>query len=293
MPQFIILSAAARRLLLSSLALASLALALGACNQTATSMTKPATPALTIIANDTTLQMPKSIPAGLTLAVLQNHGKQPHQAQFALLNADVTADQVETTILQKGLIAALSLFSLSGGPGTVAPGKSQSVLLNLVAGNYVVLSLVPDTQGRLQADGDLIAPLSVVTRRGQPHPATPQTDTTILLQDKTISLPLGLDRPGPLTLKVINAGQQAHELAFVKVTAGETLHDALLSLEGKRGGPPPYTSAGGMAGLTPGGSGWLMLSLTPGKYLAFSPFPDLISGLPQTDLDLWSAFTVQ
>lgn len=285
-------SAAARRLLLSSLALASLMLALSACNQT-TTPAQPAVPAVTIIANDTALKMPKSIPAGLTLAVLQNHGKQPHQAQFALLNAGVTAAQIEATIQQKSLIAALSLFSLSGGAGTVAPGKSQSVLLNLVEGNYVALSLAPDAQGHLQADGDLIAPFRVVTRRGQPRPAQPQTSATILLQDNAIGLPLELDRPGLLTLKVTNTGQQAHELAFLKVAAGATLHDALLSLEGKRGGPPPYTSAGGIAGLTPGGSGWLMLHLAPGKYLAFSPFPDLISGLPQTDLGLWQAFTVR
>jgi len=237
--------------------------------------------------------MPESIPAGLTLAVLRNQGTLPHQAQFALLNTGVTADQVAATLQQKGLIAALGLVSLAGGAGSTAPGKSQSFLLKLVAGNYIVLSLAPDAQGRLQADGTLFLSLTVVARRGKTHPAlSPPQARPALLQDNGISLPLGVHHPGPLTLSVTNTGQQAHELDFIKVAAGETLHDALLSLEGQRAGPPPYTYAGGIAGLTPGGSGWLMLSLTPGDYLAFSPFPDLISGLPQTDLGLWKAFTI-
>jgi len=59
-------------------------------------------------------------------------------------------------------------------------------------------------------------------------------------------------------------------------------------------GPPPFEDMGGMNGLSKGESGWAVLNLTPGNWVALCAIPDQSGSLkPHVDLGMIKAFTVQ
>ncbi len=138
------------------------------------------------------------------------------------LNDGITLQQFGAAMQSGGPEAALGLVTGYGGPGTVAPGGTQAVAVNLVAGNYIMLCFVSDEDGVPHVAKGMIAPFEVA-----PPPSTavpPAASATVTMRDFTFDIPALT--AGRQTLQVTNQGPQLHEMGLVKAGPGATLEPA-------------------------------------------------------------------
>ena len=74
--------------------------------------------------------------------ILTNSGAEPHHVQFLRLNDGVSFEQFQEA-LALGEGPALALVQQMGGVGAIAPTYTAQAVLNLTAGEYVILCFVP------------------------------------------------------------------------------------------------------------------------------------------------------
>lgn len=244
---------------------------------------------LTIVAKDFTYELPAQLQAGLTTITLKNEGAEPHHAQFARVNDDVTDEQIMAA-LQQGPDAALALVTLPGGPAVIPPGQSTEVTIDLTPGRYLVLCFVPSHDGVPHAAKGMISMTQVVANAARPA-ATPKADLTITLQDFSFTMPDQL-KAGPQVWQVVNQGPQPHEIALIKLADGKTMDDVMAWMHDPMG-PPPFEDAGGMQGLTAGSTGFFHVNLKPGVYVALCHIPDPTSGKAHEELGMVKPFVVE
>lgn len=247
-------------------------------------------PSVTFVARDFAFEAPQTLPGGLVSVTMDNQGKEPHQAQLARLHDGVTREQL-VDALGKDPEAVLPLVSLVGGPNIVEPGKSQTVVVQLPAGEYVAVCFVASDDGHSHIEKGMTSFFTV----GAPgeQPAEPEADALVTLRDFGIDVPAQVDA-GHVTWKVWNHGGQAHELTLFKMVEGKTAQEGLAYLhEAESSGPMPFTSAGGMVGLDPDKSGWVQLDLDPGEYVAACFVPDPSSHAPHFMLGMTTSFVVR
>lgn len=268
------------------LALLLVAAILSACASLAPAV-QPAQ--LTIVAKDFAYELPAQIDAGLTTITLKNEGAEPHHAQFARVNDDVSNEQIMAA-LQQGPDAALPLVTLPGGPAVIPPGQSTEVTIDLTPGRYIVLCLVPSHDGVPHAAKGMVSMAEVVERGGRAA-AAPQADLTVTLHDFSFDLPEQI-KAGQQVWKVVNQGPQPHEIALIKLADGKTMDDVMAWM-GDPMGPPPFADAGGMQGLSAGSTGYFHVDLTPGAYVALCHIPDPHTGKAHEELGMVKPFVVQ
>ncbi|MEI2688885.1 MAG: hypothetical protein V9H69_03920 [Anaerolineae bacterium] len=261
------------------------ALAVAAC-ASPTGAAKPAE--ITVVAKDFTYELPAQMPAGLTTITLKNEGAEPHHAQFARVNDDVSDEQIMAA-LQQGPDAALALVTLPGGPAVIPPGQSTQVTIDLTPGRYLVLCFVPGHDGVPHAAKGMISMTQVVDSTARPA-APPKSDLTITLQDFSFTMPDTL-KAGQQVWQVVNKGPQPHEIALIKLADGKTMDDVMAYMHDPVG-PPPFEDAGGMQGLTAGSTGYFHVDLKPGVYVALCHIPDPNTGMAHEELGMVSVFTV-
>lgn len=246
-------------------------------------------PEITIKDTDYSFEAPESIPAGLVRVKQTNAGQELHHVQFMRLNDGVNFEQF-IAALQKGPEQALPLVSLMGGPSFIAPGATSAVILNLTAGQYVLACFLPSPDGMPHLAKGMIKPIQVTAPTGA-RPAEPQVAGTMRLKDFAFDMPDTLPA-GQATFKVINDGPQPHEMALLRLADGKSPAD-VVQFFGQPNGPPPFTAVGGMQGLNPGQSAFLVSDLTPGRYMATCAIPDRTSGKPHSALGMVREFTVK
>lgn len=259
---------------------------LSACS----SLAPAAQPArLTLVAKDFAYDLPAELPAGLTTITLKNEGAEPHHAQFARVNDDVTDEQIMAA-LQQGPDAALPLVTLPGGPAVVPPGQSTEVTIDLTPGRYIVLCLVPSHDGVPHAAKGMISMTKVVDKGGRAATA-PKADLTVTLRDFSFDLPERI-KAGKQVWQVVNEGPQPHEIALIKLAPGKTMDDVAAFLHDPMGAPP-FEDAGGMQGLNAGSVGYFHVDLQPGAYVALCHIPDPASGKAHEELGMVQPFVVE
>jgi hypothetical protein len=238
-----------------------------------------------------------SLPGGLTRVQMKNTGKEDHQAQFMLLNAGVSLDQLGAAF-QKGPDAAFGLVSLAGGPGAAAPGGASEVILDLKEGQYMIACFIPSPTDHLPhlAKG-MLMPFKVTTAPAAAAPA-PAVNGAITLFDFNFTMPDTLPA-GRSMYTVTNTGAQFHEFAVNQLLPGKTADDFKAFFDAPPtappSGPPPSISAGGMQALTKGVPGTVVLDLKPGNYVAACNVPDQSkpNGDSHLHLGMMKAFTVK
>jgi uncharacterized cupredoxin-like copper-binding protein len=270
-------------------------LALGACGPAAPAAIVAKIPEITIHAVDFTYNAPTQIQSGLVSMTLVNDGKEAHQAQLARLNDGVTIDQLMAA-LQKGPENAFSLVTLAGGPNAIEPGQSQTVTVNLPAGNYVLLCFISGADNVPHLAKGMVAPLTVAaapsSAAGAPNTAAePQSSGAVTLQDFTIKVPDKV-QAGTQVWKVTNNGPQPHEFGLARMEDGKTAQDFMAFMQNPNG-PPPFSYGGGLDALAPGTTGWVNLDLKPGTYIALCVVPDPNTGKSHAELGMVTPFTVQ
>lgn len=281
---------------LSVLMLLSLASLVAACGESRTPTTsspttpKPSVPKVTIAAREFSFDMPFRIQTGLVDFTVVNVGAQDHQAQFDRLNEGVSLEQLKAAV-NHGRDAALSLITHQAGLAPIKPGQSQELILDLVAGHYVVLDLSTGADAVPNAAKGMLIPFLVTGPANEAEMSPPRADVEVTLEDFRFIVPATM-RSGPLTMQVTNQGAQAHQMVLLKLAPGKNAGDVLTYLQSPSGRPPGAV-AGGLAVLGVAKTAWLVVDLAVGKYVMVCTLLDPASGKSHAELGMLAAFTVQ
>jgi len=277
-------------------ALLMLAGILAACSGNSTGASTPATsrlpiPNVTLIAHDSSFALPRTLHAGLVDITMLNDGTQIQSAQFARLKPGVTLEQVQGKV-QHERAAAIPLLVPAGGMLAVQPGRSQEVMLELPAGQYVVLNFLLADETLPPKGRTLVTSFTVLG-----PPTTQQVRLTgaviqVTMRDFSFDTPDTLPS-GLLTYRVTNRGAQAHEMVFLRLAAGKSWRDVMAFLQTPKATTLPGTVVGGVSALSPGETAWVKLNLVPGTYIILCFLPDKSSGLLHVQLGMICSITVK
>lgn len=240
-------------------------------------------PRVVVQAEDFTFTVPDGITAGLTEIVLQNNGAEPHHAQLARLNDDVTLEQFQTA-LQQGPGAALPLVALAGGAMTAAPGAESSATVPLAEGQYVALCFIEGADQVPHLAKGMVQPFTVGPA-AEGEVASPEADATITMED--FGFQAGEIAAGEQTIEFTNGGAQPHETAIIAIPGEQSdAVDAWLAAPTEEPPLPPMTE-GGIQAMAPGMSGFSTVNFAAGSsYLLLCFVPDSGSGKPHFQLGM-------
>lgn len=258
---------------------------------------------LAITAVNYRFRLPASVPAGYTEVTLNNKGTEAHHAMFMRLHKGITVANFMDAAKNKDLGALFAISSSIGGPGSADGGHESSVILDLKAGHYVVICVVPDAAGMPHYKMGMLAPLTVTatSRMGK----APVADTTVDMVDFGYN---GLPKTIPAgrhVWKVVDTGKQLHEMVVHRLSPGVSYEQAkaMLMASPPPGSPaaaaapapttpPPFVDVTGVAPMSPGEANWAVFDFKPGRYFVACFIPDIHSGKPHFDLGMIMPFTV-
>ena len=246
-------------------------------------------PEITIDAADFSYTAPESINAGWVRVKLTNSGKEPHHVQFLRLNDEITFEGFQEA-LQKGPGAEMAISQLMGGVGAIAPNGSAQVVINLTAGEYVIICFVPSPSDHVPhlAKGMM---KSLTVQESSVTAAEPTAELTVTMKDFLFDFPETLPA-GSRIIKVVNNGPEAHEFNLLQLKEGKTLEDVNEYLA-EPNGPPPFIPVGGMNGLSVGKAGYMEFDFEPGTYVAICNIPSpQAEGHPHFTLGMIKQFSV-
>ena len=259
-----------------------------------TSPSESASPAaqLDVEAKDFSFVAPAQVAAGVTRVTVNNTGQEEHQAQIVRINDDKTFADLTAALQQPDPAAALALVTLSGGPTGVVPGATGSTTVNLEPGAHAFLCFVAGADGIPHLAKGMVLPVEVTGEAAEGE--APAGDGELTLQDFAF-VGLSSVTPGAHTIKVTNTGPQPHEATLVKLSEGVTaaaLAQMFASGEAPSG-PPPFTSAGGISGISAGSSAAMDIDVTAGEYAFICFIPDPGTGKSHAELGMVGGLTVQ
>jgi hypothetical protein len=171
-------------------------------------------------------------------------------------------------------------------------GESASTVLDLTAGEWVLWVEEP---GAPQAPV-----LVVVTGEAPADQPAPEADVTITGQEMSFTVD-GELVAGPQVIEFVNAGQQPHFIAMLKVPEGTTIDDflALAATFGDPAASPPaglsfedITTGFDTADQSSGVTTWIAADLESGTYILVCFVPDPESGAPHAMLGMIDVVTV-
>lgn len=248
---------------------------------------------------------PASFPTGYVSVSLENKSDADHHAMFMKMNPDVTPDHfIETAKSAPNPGVLMPLAVSVGGPGSVSPGQTTTVIMNLEEGPYVLICEVPGPDGTPHYKMGMITEVDAKAD-GTPVTTAPVAETTVDLVDFAFD---GL--PATITTdqhiwEVTNTGHQLHEMAVFLLSPGVTADAALamLTSEGTGATPaaapaspvasgPPFVDVAGAAPMNPGQTVWQVLNLAAGDYVTVCFLPDPETGKPHVALGMFGEFTV-
>jgi hypothetical protein len=229
---------------------------------------------------------PDSVPSGWTEVTLTNDSSGVDHAQFVMLDAGKTADE-----LAAALAADPERFPdwshPMGGPNAPDPGGSATAVVNLEPGAYALLSFIPNGEGVPGLARGFLKPVTVTDQRS--GGAEPKGDATVELADFSMTLS-GEVAAGERTLRFNNGGSQPHEAYLVKLNEGVTADDYL---NASPDAPPPATGLGGITAIEPGAHQFIVANLEPGNYAMFCFLADAATHAPHFALGMLTEFTVK
>ncbi len=247
---------------------------------------------LEIEASDFAFAAPAETGAGPTRVTVNNTGQEEHQAQIVRLNEGNTFEDLTAALQGPDPNAAFALFTFSGGPTGVVPGASVATTVDLQPGTHAFLCFIESPDGVPHLAKGMVGQLEVTgTAADVPLPAG---DAEVTLQDMAY---VGLTTltPGEHIVAVTNAGPQPHEATLVKLNDGTTAEQVVQFFTSTEppSGPPPWTSAGGIAAIATGTSATMEIDVEAGEYAFICFVPDPASGKPHAALGMVGGVTVQ
>lgn len=230
-----------------------------------------------VVARDFALELPASIPAGLTVFQLTNRGKLAHHVTIVRLDSGRTAAEALRTIMKVGRAPRPEWMHPVGGPQNAAPGRSTDAMVMLEPGNYLAFCEIPgpDTTAHYMRG---MAKAFTVTGPSRPGPS-PQGDDTLALSDYAFTWAHPLTR-GVHTVAVINRGAQSHMVVLVRLKPGVGVDDFIAWAKDPRGRPAPAMPDGGVTEIPVGATAVFGRRFAPGRYGMICFIPDRGDGRP-------------
>jgi CHRD domain len=257
---------------------ALLLLTLGACQMVtpgaAPDPLKAGMNEISFTATEYSFSGPPTIPGGLTRVELSNEGKQQHDLLLFRLDEGKTLQDIIAGF-QAAAAAGVEAtpppwVKLYGGIAGVRPGERRSYVIDLLPGNYAMLSFgeflktrsgIPDlAQGMMR---------TVTVTAARATTATPPTpDVTVAMHDFSFTLSEPITA-GEQVIEVTNVGDELHEFFIYRLHPGAKLADFMTFFNG--GAPatdaPPAEFFGGVMLLDRGFSATFTLDFAPGVYV--------------------------
>ena len=281
-------------------------------------------PDLSIAAVDYAFEMPATAEAGWTHVLLDNRGMMDHHAMFLRPHEGSTIEDVRAA-LGGGDFAALFATATSAGGPNVGPGHQASVAMDLEAGQYLVVCVIPNDEGVPHFALGMQAVLEVT--EGAAGSAPPEADAAVNLVEMAFQgLPTDATA-GTHVWEVANAGAQLHEVVVLRLADGVTIDRAIqifgeppasaspvaspiadhtmaspvaspivdqtvASPAAEAMAGPPFAAIGGIAPVSPGGTNYAVLELAAGDHIAICFVPDAQTGAPHFAMGMIAGFTV-
>jgi hypothetical protein len=227
-----------------------------------------------VVAREYEYEMPDSIPAGPTLFHFTDDGKQLHHMTLVKLEQGKTL--ADFTALPPGPLPAWAVFM--GGPNTPMPNGGQDEdAVDLPPGNYAVICVIPDSDGKPHMMKGMVKALTVTPSA---HARTmPSSDLTLTLTNYAFAFSIP-PSPGRHAIRIVNQGTQPHEAVMFRLAAGKKGEDIANWVSTGMQGPPPGAPVAGISAEAPGKENTLLLDLLPGDYALLCFMPDAKDGKP-------------
>ncbi len=266
-----------------------LPLIVAACAQSAD---QPATPAgpqeVTYTATDDVFTGPDSIVPGMTQLTFVNNGANMHQLLLARFDEGKTLDSLMAA-MQANPNDDPAWIHWVGGAGVIAPGMRETSTQDLEPGSYAMLCFVTSPGDSMpHVARGMVKQVTVAGERNTA--AAPEADTEIHLSDFAFDMPAVT--AGTHTFKVVNDGQQAHEVSLVRLNEGTSVEQLLAAAGPGSEGPPPAVPMGGNGVISPRASNWFTVNLEPGHYALLCFVPDSADGVPHAMKGMVKEFEV-
>jgi hypothetical protein len=258
-------------------ALACLLLAGCAAPEEPTDVATTAPQEITFTATDFAFAGPDTVAPGMTTIRMVNNGQQEHHIILGKLDEGRTMADLMAAF-QANPNAEPDFLTWVGGAGSAMPGNGSNATQDLDAGTYVLICFVPDATDNMMphiAKG-MVKELVVAGERiDAPAPASAGD---ITLNEFVFATPTF--SAGTHTFRVVNNGQQTHEVTVVRLNDGVTAEQYMASMAPGATTPPPGVAVGGNGAISPGRSNWFSLTLEPGNYVLLCFVPDPADGQP-------------
>ncbi|HEX5872403.1 MAG TPA: plastocyanin/azurin family copper-binding protein [Longimicrobium sp.] len=244
---------------------------------------------VTITATEFAFAAPASVPAGLTTVRVIAQGAEFHHVQLVRLDPGHTVDELmQATSQPHAPIPAWAHFV--GGPNAPAPGGGQSeATLELKAGEYALVCLIPSRDGVPHMMKGMVKPLTVTP--AEEIAPLPAADVRLTLRDYSFEFAPEL-AAGRHTVRVENAAAQPHEVVLMKLAPGKTAQDLMAWMQTEQG-PPPAMPMGGTTLLSTGESNNITVDVEPGEYALLCFVPDAKDGKPHVAHGMVRQITVR
>lgn len=238
-------------------------------------------------ADDADFSGPDEITGGWVTITLTGEGQEPHHIQLVKLEAGKTLDDLKAA-LTADPESYPDWATPYGGPNAPDPGGRTSAVVNLPAGRYALIDLIPNAEGVPHFQNGLMKALTVTEPAGD-GAGEPEADATVTLGDFSFAL-TGELAAGEQTIRFLNSGEQAHEAFLVRLEEGKTTEDYLNTPPGEM---PPGTSLGGITGIAPDDSQYIVVNLEPGTYALYCFLPDMASHAPHFALGMMQEIVIE
>jgi hypothetical protein len=248
---------------------------------------------VTVTATDYAFQAPDTIAAGRTTFHLVNKGPDFHHLWLIKLEQGKTLKDLTEATKTPGPLPKWAVDV--GGPNSPMPGGENWATLDLEAGKYVMVCVIPAMKdGQPHFMKGMVKEVAVVARRGVEQAGktvAPATDVTMTLDDYDfrVSSPI---TAATKTIRMKNVAEQPHEAVIIKLNPGTTAQAFLEAME-KPQGPPPGALIGGITGIAKGRTVDIQTSFTPGDYALICFVPDAKDGKPHLAHGMVKQFSVK
>jgi hypothetical protein len=256
----------------------------------------PATHTVVVHSKDFAFDAPDSITAGWTTFHLVNDGPNLHHVQIVRLDSGKTAADFGAAMeaSAKSHAPPPSWIVFYGGPNAPSPKSEANAMVDMQAGNYILICFVDIPDHVPHFTKGMIHPLKVTAAAGAAT-AEPTADVTVTLADYAFTAQ-GPLTAGKHTFKIVNKGPQAHEIEVLRFAPGKTMKDVMEFMDkayaGKAEGPPPVDALGGIASDMPGMTQYFTADLTPGNYVLLCFVPDAKDGKAHMEHGMVKEFKV-
>ena len=248
---------------------------------------------VTVTATDFAFQAPDTIAAGRTTIRLVNKGPEHHHVWLIKLEQGKTLKDLMEATTEHGPLPKWAVDV--GGPNTPAPGGEASATLDLEAGKYVMVCVIPAMKdGQPHFMKGMFRELTVAKRAGVVQAGkavAPATDVVMTLDDYDFRLSTPITS-ATKSVRFVNVAEQTHEAVIVRLHPGTTVQAFLQAME-KPQGPPPGALIGGITGIAKGRTVEVPTTFTPGDYALICFVPDAKDGKPHLAHGMVKQFSVK